>query len=81
MAGESICAIKLFADDAKLFHTVNTEQYCQQIQQDLNSLQVWAKKWQLNFHPKTCVVLRAGQGHPDFEYHMKDGNEEVKQLK
>ena len=30
---------------------------------------------------KKCVVLRAGQGHPDFEYHMMDGNEEVKLLK
>ena len=65
MPGETIDPIKLFADDAKLFHTVNTEQDCQQIQQDLNSLQVWAKKWQHNFHQKKCVVLRAGQGHPD----------------
>ena len=81
MPGKTICPIKLFADDAKLFHIVNSEQDCQQIQQDLNSLQVWAKKWQLNFHPQKCVVLRAGQGHPDFEYHMKDGNEEVKLLK
>ena len=35
MPGETICPIKLFADDAKLFHTVNTKQDCQQIQQHL----------------------------------------------
>ena len=44
MPGEKNCPMKLIADDAKLFHTVNAEQDCQQIQQDLNSLQVWAKK-------------------------------------
>ena len=44
MPGETICLIRLFADDAKLFHTVNSEQDYQQIQQDLNSLHVWTKK-------------------------------------
>ena len=74
MPGETICPIKLFADDAKLFQSVQTLDDCKQIQDDLNKLHLWARKWQLNFHPKKCTVLRVGRSHPDYDYYMWDGN-------
>ncbi len=78
MPNETICPIKLFADDAKLFQSVETVEQCEQIQRDLDSLQHWANKWQLRFHPKKCTVLRVGRNHPDYDYYMLDGSVRVK---
>ena len=78
MPGETICPIKLFADDAKLFQSVQTLYDCKQIQDDLNKLHLWARKWQFNFHPKNCTVLRVGRSHPDYDYYMWDGNGQVR---
>ena len=39
MPGETICPIKLFADDAKLYQSVATVEDCEQIQEDLTKLQ------------------------------------------
>ena len=51
MPGETVYPIKLFVDDTTLFYRVS-ESYCQQIQDDLNTIQLWAKIWKFKFHPK-----------------------------
>ena len=43
--------LKLFADDEKLFTLVDSRSYCESLQNDLNALADWSKKWQLDFHP------------------------------
>ena len=78
---ETVCPIKSFADDAKLFYSITTDGVCKLIQEDLDKLQQWATKWQLKLHPQKCIVLRAGHGHPDFDYFMWDGNERVQLAK
>ena len=78
MPGETVCPLKLFADDAKLFHCVTSENDCKALQDDLDKLQEWANRWQLKFHPKKCIVLRVGRGHTEFSYYMWDGNKQVK---
>ena len=77
MPTETLCPIKLFADDAKLYHKINSEEDCQKIQEDLNRLQSWAKKWQLRFHPQKCTVLSLGRNRYEYEYHMVTANEVV----
>ena len=77
MPTETLCPIKLFADDAKLYHKINSEEDCQKIQEDLNRLQSWAKKWQLRFHPQKCTVLSLGRNRYEYEYHMVSANEVV----
>lgn len=77
MPGQTVCPIKLFADDAKIYQRVESVEDCQQIQQDLNKLQEWANKWQLKFHPKKCTILRVGTGHPEYKYYMMDGDTQV----
>ena len=44
MPGETVCPLKLFADDAKLFHCVTSENDCKALQDDLDKLQEWAKQ-------------------------------------
>ena len=77
MPTETLCPIKQFADDAKLYHKINSEENCQKIQEDLNRLQSWAKKWQLRFHPQKCTVLSLGRDRYEYEYHMVSANEVV----
>ncbi len=74
---ETICPIKLFADDAKLYHRVENISDCQQVQEDLIRLQEWSNRWQLKFHPQKCTILRVGNNHPDFKYYMMDGSKKV----
>ncbi|KAI8518899.1 hypothetical protein Bbelb_021560 [Branchiostoma belcheri] len=68
------CSLKLFADDTKLLRPVPQVRNCEALQQDLTSLQIWADKWQLKFHPDKCTVLRVGSGHPNFTYNMSENN-------
>ena len=52
------CNVMPFADDAKLYSTINKEQDCINLQADLDSLVNWSKDWLINFNKKKCVVLR-----------------------
>ena len=43
-----------FADDVKMFRTIRTvDDFCQ-LQQDINLLFAWSKKWQLKFNISKC---------------------------
>ena len=46
--------IAMFADDTKLFSTVKTENGCKNLQNDLDSLQVWSSVSGLSFNDKKC---------------------------
>ena len=62
--------IALFADDAKLFSRIETEEDYSDMQQDLVLLQEWAQKWQLNFNATKCKVLQLGRQNPKHRYKM-----------
>ena len=50
------CKVMLFADDAKLYSTINKEQDCINLQADLDSLVNWSKDWLINFNKKKCFI-------------------------
>ena len=50
----------LFADDAKVFHTIQSEDDYLKLQQDLDNLFSWSCKWQLSFNVDKCKVLHIG---------------------
>jgi hypothetical protein len=56
---EAISELLLYADDAKIFRVIRTEQDREILQKDLHSMSIWADKWLLNFHPdklkKLCI--------------------------
>ena len=68
------CGIKLFADDAKIYRTVNSTEDCADLQKDLLEMENWAKQWQMKFHPNKCQVMRIGRHHPDYTYVMHDNS-------
>jgi len=53
--------VKMFADDTKLYRTVNSLDDCEKLQEDLNSLAAWANHWLLRFNEKKCTVLKIRQ--------------------
>ena len=48
----------LFADDCLLFRPINNNSDCLALQKDLHKLSGWEKKWQMNFKPEKCNVIR-----------------------
>ena len=50
--------IRLFADDSLLYRTIETPSDSATLQNDLNTLQLWEKKWKMEFHPGKCQLLR-----------------------
>ncbi len=62
--------IKLFADDIKIYaESCDGEN---KIQENLDRIELWAKKWQLNLACKKCVVLRIGKDKSDCVYRIND---------
>ena len=49
---------RLFADDSLLYRVIKTPQYAKILQDDLDKLQDWEKKWLMEFNADKCEVLR-----------------------
>lgn len=62
---------EMYADDTKVFGTVDTQSKWDQLQQDLNNLVEWADRWQLRFNAGKCQVLHLGSKNPRYTYRMK----------
>ena len=54
---------KLFADDLKLFSTVNTHFNFSSLQSALDRLQRWCTDWQLTINTQKCYVLHLGKNN------------------
>jgi hypothetical protein len=59
-----------FADDTKLGGKAITKQDVDQIQNDLNKIEEWARKWQMNFNVDKCKVMHVGRSNHRHDYHM-----------
>ena len=53
-----------FADDTKLLRPVRDPKDCLQLQNDLDSVQEWATKWEMTFNVDKCKVLHFGRNNP-----------------
>ena len=55
--------ISKFADDTKIGGVVDSEEDCQRIQQDINRLETWTEKWQMEFNPDKSEIMHFGRMH------------------
>ena len=60
----------LFADDAKIYHLIQSDEDYQLLQQDLDNLYKWSKDWQLCFSVTKCKVLHIGYNQRYREYRL-----------
>ena len=63
-------SLKIFADDTKLFKVVAGIHDKNELQQDLNLLAKWSKKWQLPFNETKCKIIHYGKKNPNYQYDM-----------
>ena len=64
----------MFADDTKIWIKIVTQEDVTKLQEDLNSLCDWSKKWLLQFNPQKCVVMHIGH-NMNSRYHFSQDNQ------
>ena len=58
------CNLRLFADDALLYHNITNDNDTQALQRDLDKLGLWAERWQMVFNPSKCYKRQSlGRDH------------------
>lgn len=66
---------KLYADDAKVYCSINSPDDETKLQNDIKRLEEWSSKWLLRFHPEKCSMLRVAlKERPKNTYLMHDSN-------
>ena len=68
MPDEITSLSKMFADDAKVFRQIETHVDTATLQNDLDHLTDWSKKWQMNFNVNKCKRFHIGQTNPHNKY-------------
>jgi len=80
-------SVKIFADDVKLYAKVKKENLLSMfhilfekniLQETLDRVLYWAKKWQLSLAVSKCAVLSVGHNNPKVAYYME--NEELEHV-
>ena len=66
---ESGC--KLFADDTKVYVGAGTSLGRGKLQQDLDALATWSRRWKLPFNPAKCTVLHLGSRNEQTDYFIE----------
>ena len=78
--------LSLFADDSKIFTRIidasnadknYTNIGSEVLQQDLNCVLKWAKKWKMEFNVDKCKIMHIGQNNPKSTYNMDGKNLEA----
>ena len=63
---------KLFADDAKIYSAIQSEDDTVPLQNDINSLVEWSTLWQLPFNIEKCKCMHVGRKSTAYSYQMND---------
>ena len=50
--------VRLFADDALIYHVIHNQSDHETLQADLQHLETWQRNWLMQFNPSKCTVLR-----------------------
>ena len=78
-----ISPVSLFADDSKIFTRIVTKAQDTRImgpngnevlQNDLNKIQEWARKWKMEFNVDKCKIMHIGNKNPRNVYSMNGTN-------
>ena len=67
-------SVQMFADDTKMWSKISNLQDCVYLQEDIDKLQEWSKKWLLAFNTTKCKIMRLGNNQIDYQYKMGENN-------
>ena len=62
--------VALFADDTKVFREIQSDEDREKLQQDIDELLIWSKKWQLPFNESKCKVMHYGKTNRKADYNL-----------
>ena len=57
MQDDLVCTLRLFANDALLYHKITHNDDTLALQSDLDKLGLWADRWQMLFNPSKCYKM------------------------
>jgi len=63
------------ADDTKILNPISNDADSIKLQEDLDYLSDWSKKWQLRFNTSKCKVLHMGRLNSNEQYHLQDSTD------
>jgi hypothetical protein len=72
--------IRLFADDCLIYHPIYSENDCEILQDDLNTLATWADTWQMKFNLDKSFIMNitlAKKNTTKNNYHLCDHSLEI----
>ena len=58
--------IALYTDDTKIWREINSNNDCNILQKDIDTLYTWSKNNKMTFHPDKCKALSIYNFRPDF---------------
>ena len=64
------CSVRMFADDSKIFSSVQNDADFTMLQSDIDQAVAWSDRWQMPFNEK-CEVLQIGYRTSRHEYSMR----------
>ena len=64
------CPSLLFADDAKVFVKIESEEDIHAMERDLKRLEEWSRQWLLEFNPNKCSTMHMGHRNPQVTYSL-----------
>ena len=59
--------VRLFADDTAFYLTVNSHEAANTLQADLDTLQEWELRWDMEFNPGKCQVINITKSRVPFQ--------------
>ena len=71
-------AVRMLAEDTKIFRQVDSEEEMEDLQSDLKKLKDWADIWQLRFNATQCKVMHLGRNNHCHECVMEHQDSQVK---
>ena len=72
--------MKMYADDTKLYRSVMSREDAQKMQDDLDVLSDWSKKWLLQFNVAKCKVMHCGAQNVKTKYFMTQASGQTTEL-
>ena len=62
------CTVRLYADDILIYNIIHFPNDSEHLQQDLCTLQAWARRWQMEFNQAKCIHLTISNKHHIIEH-------------
>ncbi len=69
--------MNMFTDDAKIMRKVANEEDCVALNQDLDRIREWSRKWEMTFNTKKCSVLEFGRSNRRISGNYSLSNERI----